>query len=404
MERIETSYRLTEKEFARRLKLAGIPTSGAWRAYGLVTLTLIPSIIIFSIVGATNSALAFQAMLAFMILATVSAYWWKTGFPKRFEERLILDEDQLTHHWGNSRTEWSWQKIDQIEENSRDILFYSWNRPLSVPKRAFFGQLVWLQHWIDRHRDPNVSFETSAIQMERDRNDIHRGGPGYIYRILDSDLNLALQDRYQRISAPFWKLARKEAHGRSSNLKMESVLLAIAVGLAVLIVSMIALLSWSEDAAFYIRAIQRRLSQNTLPVVALGWVFPVVLLWLLWKMRSLMRIQAVKQRLSDEDATLSISPQGWMIVNRSNGTFGSWQDMTDLIYSQHFFGFKMINQLAYLIPKRIFESPAAADRFLQSIIAYCSQREPMFTDSAESPVPPRIEFIETQNPFQSPQQ
>jgi hypothetical protein len=405
MECLETHYRLTEREFARRLKLTGIPASGAWRAYGLVTLALIPSIMIFTSVGALNSVLAFQTMLAFMVLATVAAFWWRTGFPKRFDETLILDEHQLTHRWGNSRTEWNWRKIEQIEERSKEVLFYSLGRPLIVPNRVFFGQLVSLRQHIERRREMEGASDQPPIELHREIIESNPDSPELLYRVTEVDLSLAMQEKFQRVSAPFWGMSPNSiAGGTSAGMTMETLLFGIAIGLAGVILVMVVLLSWTEDTAIHIQAMLRRAAGNELPFVAAGWILPVILIWFWSKLRSQLTIRAVKQKLANEDSRLYISPQGWTIVNRSSGTFGSWQDMTDLILSRHFLGFKMIDQLAYLIPKRIFDSPAAADRFVRTVLDYCSQREPQFADDLHHSSVSSIDVIETKNPYQSPQQ
>jgi hypothetical protein len=408
-------YRLTEREFLRHLRLIGVPVYGAWRAYGLVMLALLPSLILFTVFEERSSAMACQAMFAFMLLATVAAWLRKLGYPKRFPEAIELDENGLNHSWSHSRSQWNWSRIEQMEQRANEILFYSLGRPLLVPKRVFGDQRQAVKELLQRIRDrmggnpsgdKSQDSQPSPVAIYRDLILSNKSTERYRYQVTESDLQRIQTERFQLLSSPFPLTISQSpnpvsAHRTTATSGWSGATIASLAAIAVLLPIT---LFFYFSADFPPRAIRvQKGSLSFLQTVGV-WLLPLGIVWLWSKFRLRLRVRSIKQRPPSDESILILDPQGWVIANPNGGTLGSWHDLTHIVHSQHFFGLKMINQLVYLIPKWIFDSPEGAQRFLQQIIDYCHRSAHLPAAPQDPPQVNPVEIIETRNPYQSPQQ
>ena len=85
---------------------------------------------------------------------------------------------------------------------------------------------------------------------------------------------------------------------------------------------------------------------------------------------------------------------GWAIGGSNNAIFYDWRDIDDFYQNKYCFGFRTVNDLIQIIPKRIFGSPAAAQSFLNQAIEMRREHRRKFEDNQVA--------VETGNPYQPP--
>ncbi len=124
------------------------------------------------------------------------------------------------------------------------------------------------------------------------------------------------------------------------------------------------------------------------------WVLPVLLLWIYAKVTRWRNVRCAGE-IPKEQCESRLTTAGWAVGNPDAVTLFHWHDIQAIFDSDYFFGFKTINQLLHILPKRIFTEPGEAEKFLSQAVDLKQRAE----RDSEVPV---ATVVESGNPYQSP--
>lgn len=382
------SYQMNHRELSKALKMLGTPIVGAWVVYLVVAVSMFPSIVLFSTIGAEMSLGWFSLMAICILLAAAWAYIKRTGYPSPWNESIELLDGRLGYCFGYSRVECRWNVIDRIEELEEGIAIYCYGRPWLIPNRVLGDQkqkcLEYLEMAKTRGKDetnlPPVPIYQEFI--------LANSASGYRYQVTADDLAQAARESFQSLGPD------PVSANRVPRPKNGSYGQCVLIMLLLLLVSQI--IYFSAGAAFVFRST----SVLMVGLSIAGWILPVVWLVIWRKWSWLFRIRAISQKIPKLESTLKLTSSCWVIANPNGGTLGDWRDVLGIIQSERFLGLKMINQLAYLIPKKIFPSTTEAEAFLGQVLEHLqNSRLSTFETVSNQGISP---IAETNNPYQSP--
>jgi hypothetical protein len=381
------SYRMNQRELAKALSMLGTPVVGAWLVYLVVAVAMFPSIVLFVAIGAEISFGWFGWMAISILLASGWAFYKRTGYPIPFSESMEFTEDQVTYCFGNSRVECRWSVIDTIEDSEGYLVISCHGRPWLLPKRVLGERqrqcVDFLQRAVAGGKDPSPLPPVSIYQEL-----ILAGpGPGYRYQVTSEDLAQAARDKFQHLDL-------NQASG-----KLKSAFKLGWLGLSLLSIVLLLLLFQTTYFSFEADPVLRSTSIVTWGLTGLGWLLPIIWLMIWRKWSWWFRVRAIRQKLPRLESTLKLNFGSWVIANALGGTVGDWRDLRGIIFSDRFFGFKMVNQLTYLIPRRIFPSPEEANEFLKQVLEHYQNASRSQPDPSSFP---GLQVYETNNPYQSP--
>jgi hypothetical protein len=389
------SYQFTHLELAKSLSLLGVPTVGAWLVYLVVASAMFPSIILFAAIDAETCLNWFGVMLISILIASAWAYWKRTGYPQPFQQSIEFSEDRLLHCFGHSRIECRWSLIDKVEDDVDHLRIYSQGRPILLPKRVLGDRaddcLQFLLRMTSREVNQSTNHQkesTTLPPIDLFSEKIPTGiSKPYQYQVSNLDLEQAVQEKFNMVTPISISYAVSMQPERSMWRKVASLcMIWLAIG------GLTLLLSQLND---------RRVTLEKVVLISFGWFLPIGWLLIWRKFSWLFRTRRIRQSVPDVMSTLTLTPTGWVIANPANGTFGHWKDLQCILQSKNFIGMRMINQLVYLIPKRIFSSSEEVENFLEKSLEL--QRIQFAEMSGFGGPAEPGPVLETRNPYQSPQ-
>lgn len=368
---LQFQFRLTDEEFATSLRLNRAFVPMRWKLYVLVIASMLPSLVTFYLLDAGWSLAWFVIMIGVLGVYAISAYFKKSGSLDNYDQELTLTEACLSSKFSHSQSNLKWGLFDDIEETSHAIRLMRLQRCTYFPNRIFGGQLAECRALISRGRQASLA-EVATVDLYRQVYGAESPFPVYEFQYVDEDIELATKSNFQ--VARDVKIETGKA--RPLSVWWSVVFISCLVGLLAWLT-----FDWERQSPLYFAAL-------------LGaWLLPLALMLTYIK---LVQLRSRRRAQVPQDiCKLRLTQSGWAIGNEDGVVLFDWRDVLDIYDSLHFYGFKTINQLLHLIPKRIFPDELANTRFLSQALELHRQakrQQEVVVATA----------VETGNPYQAP--
>lgn len=374
MDPLQFKFRLTDREFARSLRLNRAWVVPRWKIYLFVVVCVTPSLLIFYFLEAGISLIWCGVMIGVMALYAILAYIRKTGQPETYDQEVIFSDSNFCNKFSHSTTQIKWGLVEDFEETSDSFRILRLARYWLIPKRILGDQVDACREFFASVKNQPLSDVPLNIYDEI----FLAKTPFMIYRFhyqMD-DVQRAVKSKFQlaqieRISTP----------APTTNLGGR---MFIAIVIAVLVY-----------VALFLGEPGRppRLPKDIFILIA-AWILPFLLLLAFVKLLPRRRRQR-EGEIPTDICELRLTTTGWAVGNRDGVVLFDWQDVSGIYSSPDFYGFKTVNQLINVIPRRIFSDQVEANRFLAQALDLQTRSK------TRSEIPMAI-AVESGNPYQSP--
>jgi hypothetical protein len=323
--------------------------------------------------GAGLSMAWMGVMIGVMLCYAVIAFVRRTGQPDRYDQEMVFSDTDFRCHFSHSVSQVKWGLIEDFEETSNSFQLRRLARYWLIPKRVLGVQVEQVRELFQDVKGQPLGKTPvelySQIYGTESPFAIHR------FRYHPDDLSRALKSNF--------RLAESNVVARASGV---AVNLRWVIGVALLMAVIFLSFTLLEPG-------HKPSSVNSLLLVA-TWASPIVLLLGYVKLRSLFRHQRTGE-IPLELSELRLTETGWAIGNPAGVVLFDWRDVDGIYESPEFYGFKTVNQLLNLIPRRIFADQGVANRFLAEALEL-HRRSKMESEISLATV------VETGNPYQAP--
>jgi hypothetical protein len=370
---LQFEYRLTDRENRLSHRLNGIYLGRSWKVLLLVTACLIPSLAIFYSVEAGLSLIWFFALIAVMAGYTVIEFLKQSQPSANYRQQVFFTDTHLTHVFDQSRSEVKWEGFESIDERSIGFVFNRLSRCLLVPQRVLGNQIDDCRALFERVKN-KAPKSGVAVGLYRECFIEQKRICHFEFAYLANDIQQALNSNFQILN----RLPTHLPTGKTSRFGC-GLVISFAILIALVLLSTF---EWrNDDPVHYV-------------IVASGWLLPILLVLVIVK--SARSIASQRQgKVPPERVQLCLLSDGWAIGNPHAVTFYHWNDVTEFYESESFFGFRTINQLINLIPKRIFETEEIRQNFILEAMK-------LHRESAHRSKVMTTDIRETGNPYQPP--
>lgn len=368
---LQFQFRLTEKEFATGLRLNRAFVPMRWRLYLLVIASMIPSLATFYLLDAGWSLAWFVIMIGVLGVYAISAYLKKSGRIESYDQELTLTETYLSNTFSHSQSNLKWGLFDDVEETSDSIRLLRLQRCTYFPNRIFGDQLTEARAMITRGKQLPLA-EVPTVDLYRQIYEVESPFPIYEFQYRDDDIELATKSHFQ--------IARDVEIETNKAKPLSAWWTVVFIGSLVGLLAWLTF-DWEHQSPLYLAAI-------------LGaWLLPLALMLTYIK---LVRLRSRRRAPVPKDTCkLRLTQSGWASGSEDGVVLFDWRDVLDVYESSDFYGFKTINQMLHLIPKRIFPDDVSKTRFLSQSLELHRQAKRQQEVVVATPV-------ETGNPYQAP--
>ena len=343
-------------------------------------------------------------MLVMMVVLAIYAIRAFLTKPKieNYDHQLILSDSQLQNTFSHSVAQLKWHQFEQIQEARDAFRMFRMSRFTILPKRVVNDQLnaeqaeilkQFLTTAIDRPKS------TAPVSLYTDMIESESQFPVYRFRYHQEDMDRAVRSKFALANTTGESPDSNAGSGASRKLWWFWAMVAIMICVAIYRVGVQTPLpiqgSLSGGLAGELDRDQVTFLSNGI-LLAVGWFLPLILVLVVIKLARLV----VNRQASfpDEEIAVRLTNSGWIAGNEDGALHFDWRDVDAIFDSQHFFGFKTINRLMNVIPKRIFADTNDARSFLSQAVEM--QKRSQY-EKAHSDVPVAT-IVETGNPYQSP--
>ncbi len=372
---MQFQFRLTPREFADSLKLNQTAVPMQWKTFAFVIICLTPSLLIAMLMTAKLTTYWFFLAITVMVVYAISAFFRQTGKIESYDQAVELTDEICDLRFSDSHSQIKWKLIDEIRETPDAFLLRRLQRFTMIPKRALGEQVQPCRDLFERVKtSPPSELRPLGLYAELFESD----SPFAVHRFFyhDDDLKKAVRSTFRPATDPQQPIRTKQP-GR--------------VGWIWLLVFMVVL--------GVVLGLMPKIRDGAVPffdliLLTLVWILPVVIVWAYTKFAR--RIRSAKPgEVPKEQCESRLTQTGWAVGNPEAVTLFDWNDIHGLFESPDFIGFKTVNQLLHLIPKRIFQNPGEAEKFVAQAMELKHQSR------REQQVPTAV-VVETGNPYQPP--
>ena len=368
-------YRLTDREFQNSLRLNGGTVSQRWKAFVLVVLFVLPSMLLFWWLNAGLSLIWFGAMIVMMLVSAAHSFVYRKGLPAGYNQLVEFSADDFRHTYSHSMYQCQWGMVEEIKETSDSFQLKRLARIWLIPKRVLGTQIDEFREFFSRAVKQSLSQNSVNLYQQVFENKSQF--PIYRFKFRADDLDLALGSKFEPVpSSP----AMTKSTNRTGQV-WGWLLLATVIGLVIYL-------------GMNIVEPPRRNAKYLLPVIV-GWILPFLLVLIYSKTAYRFRRRSSTNLVPTDECELRLTATGWAIGDRHGVLLSDWRDVGGIFHSPDFFGFKTINQQLNLIPRRIFSDPVEANRFL-------AQAMDLQWRSKNDDNVPVATVVESGNPYQTP--
>ena len=372
---MQFQFRYTDNEFRDSLRVNGGAVPQHWKAFLLIVLCVLPSLLIFWWLNAGLSLVWFGVMTLTMLASALHALVNRTGFPAGYDQVVRLSDDDFQHSFSHSVCQVQWGLIDEIRETNEAFQLSRLARTWLIPKRVLGSQVDECREFFRRVK--NQPPPIRAVDLYQQIFDNKSPFPVYRFKYRSDDLDLARKSRFELIRSG----STSASSTKNTRRVLGWLLFALAIGLLIYL-----------NLDIFERP--RHQAENLWPVVA-GWVLPFFMVLIYSRVALLLRRRSSDSKVPPDECELRLTATGWSIGDRQGVLLSDWRDVGGIFHSPDFFGFKTINQQLNLIPRRIFADQAIANRFL-------AEAMDLHWRSKNDDNVPLAAVVESGNPYQTP--
>ena len=401
MDPIQFDFRWTDQELVESLKQNGAFSGSRWRGFAVVFVCLVPSAYIFLQIESEMSLIWVLVMMAVLAVYAIRAFLSKPTI-ENYDQQLMLSDSLLQNKFSHSVVQTKWNEFESIEETKDSFRILRMGRSTVIPKRVIEEQLESekvesLKQFLTTANDRPAVSEPVGLYTEM----LEAPGqfPVYRFRYCEEDIEQAIGSRFVLANSSS-ELSNTIVVNNPSRIRWW-IWAILAIGACAAFYRMGVhtpspmQVPLSGGMGFEIEASLQTVLPNR-ALLAVGWVLPVALVFIIGKFWRV--VAARKTGVPDDEIAVRLTPNGWISGSPDGALHYDWRDVESIHDSPHFFGFKTINQLMSVIPKRIFEDSNAARSFLASAVEMQKRSQYEKTHSNV----PTATIVETGNPYQSP--
>lgn len=373
---MQITYRFTPQEYKSFRRLNNMSGMAKWKAYLLATICLLPSLLLVWLSGSKFALMAFGLMVLTILGLSLLAMFRQPATADQHDHIMTFTPTSKHEMSSYSEFESDWRTYDEFIETETDFRFRKLQRFTVIPKRIFdasqadtFRSYAVQANEAVNDEAPPVELYTRLLVAPNDSTIVE-----FAYQ--HDDINNALSEQLAVVLETDTPAKPK---GKWSGFLWLGIFLLIL---------------------FYLwRSLDGELvSEGPLdfvPFLYLG-VAVVLPFFLIRGLNTFLRAAAKKSSgaVPTELNHMRLMQNGWAIGSPRGALFYDWRDIEAIYQNKACIGLKTMNDLVQIIPKRIFESPDAAQRFLDQIIDLRRQQN----RAIEEP----IMATETGNPYQPP--
>jgi len=400
---MQINFRYTDQEYLELKKLNQMVGFNKWKAFGVVTLSLIPSFCLAIASTEKMAPLMGFALVSIMIFAVmIWAVFQASMQVDQFDHRLTMTEESLRQEISHSASECRWRRFDGFIETENDFRLQRMERFVVLPKRSFS----------DSQQEEMRRF-AQAINEEAAEGVASNGPPIGLYRkyFLNSDESpegpqSGLLETQKKVAGQAFQFAYEPsdltgAFGETLRVidpsQPESAKKQVRLGcwprtMMVAMALILIVIGYRTVSDPFSAQNESTLEfVNLVLVVLLPFVFLFSAMRFI-RARDLQRLPKVPK----ETLSLILARTGFAFGGVDNVSFNDWQDVDSFMQNSACYGFKIPNQLIQIIPKRIFADEAESERFINHAMALHQEHLRSFVVTAVA--------VESDNPYQAPGQ
>lgn len=373
---MEIRYRETRSDFIRWHRLNKTSVMSQWRNYLIVSMALLPAAFVLWMLQSTYAALWMS--MATMVMLILAGYRW---FVPLVRFPLCEHVDTFDRHIGKRKSsssivQWKWERIEEIRETKKDFQF--WRNDLSsvLPKHALsLGQQKELRDLLKEVQQP--AGDSPPLPLYQDR--ILSDGAFPVYRYQMSSV-----DAKQVMSSKLKPYQNADSNSKQKTGSVSRRLFRVGFGF---------LLFWLIYAILMFVRVNAIFSNVIRDLLIC--LLPFLILWLIARTRSWLRITRLFKLPSDE-LSVRLCHDGIAMGAPDYASLLHWNDVASLLVNDHYIGFRTIHSLIHLIPMRAIGDEAAVEGFLETVVELKS-----VADKEAATVVQREPFL-SDNPYQTP--
>ena len=380
---MEIRYHITQKELARWHRLNRTGVMAQWRAYLLVAVALIPSLV--GLVALQSFYASLWMVMATVIMLGYAAWSYQFGsaqYAAGYEciERLTSTEKLST--FSRSEAQVKWQRFEELKETKLDFLFWHLGRCSMIPKRAIAAdQLPQVRQLLDSIRAKPAG-DSPALPRYQQTIEQEHSYPLMRYHYTAEDVAKIMITPFQLCGDSFkFETAERPKSKRRRWLRVFSIFgFSFFVGY---------LLMWVAG----LNGIRGASGTSLRDVLICLAPFAILAIY-----SRFIRFRSRKNppRVPTSEVLAGLSEEGITFGDSEAIVFYHWADVTAFYQNQDFVGFKTVNYLINVLPKRVLGDA-------QEVVTFMQTADELKRTVAKSEMP-AVNTVrpESDNPYQPP--
>jgi len=340
---MEIRYRETRGDFVRWHRLNKTGVTSQWRSYFIVALTLLPTAFVLWMLQSTYAVLWMSIAASYMLLCTGYRYFVPlVRFPLS-ERSDTFDLHGATRECSNSIAQWKWERIEEIRETKKEFQFWRNDIGNLLPKHKLSPEQQEELRTLIAEVRQRPAGDSPPLPLYQDRVLNESRFPVYRYHMSSVDAEQIMGSKLRPYGDVDSSTARKPG-----TILRRLLRLLFGVLLALLVMR----------AAVGIPGIVG---------ISLICLTPFLILWLIARVRSRMKVTRMFKLPSDE-ITARLCDDGLVMGAPDYLSLLHWSDVSGVLVSDHYIGFRTIHSLIHLLPMRVIGDQATVEQFLDTVI------------------------------------
>ncbi|MFK7770208.1 MAG: YcxB family protein [Mariniblastus sp.] len=389
---MQIKFRLTDAEFIESRRKSNLLGFNGWRNHCIELLCLLPSGVLVWLTGLWIAQLSFVAIIFVMLIVMVQRSLTRTVVGNNYEHTVTLEGQTLYSEFSNSEFEIKLSHYDKVDENKNSFYLWRLGRCGIIPKRAIdeeqlkeFREGLAGVNLQPQSNELPVKLYSHLFSQDSDGSAEKAGTKTYKFKFVAEDIHNAgaeplrvFDSNVDSEGAPAKKISKSSTFGLSG-------VLLVTLGLVI---------------AFFWSAGPVRLNVVTILLLGMAIMLPFGILRMIG--RTMQNVfKKANPVVPPDEFELRLLSNGWAMGTPQYAFRYDWRDVKSLYENSYCVGFRTVNDLIQVVPKRIFDEGGALE-FMQTAIGLQSEFKKTVERESGNANKDMIVGTETGNPFQAP--